>query len=50
MKIKYFIAIFLVIVVPMLIGVGLYYIKDESIGYSNVCNHWLYPEICGPGE
>jgi nitrite reductase/ring-hydroxylating ferredoxin subunit len=50
MKIKYFIAVFLVAVLPVLIGLWLYSIKDQHFGYSNVCSHFLHPEICGEGD
>jgi nitrite reductase/ring-hydroxylating ferredoxin subunit len=44
---KYLIATFIVVVLPILIGIGLYSIKDKHYGYSNVCSHFLHPEICG---
>lgn len=42
-----------IIVWTMIIGttavimLGLYQLRDSHIGFSNVCNEFLYPDTCG---
>jgi len=50
MKIKYFVAFFVVFVIPILIGFGLYSIRNEHHAVTNVCNEFFYPELCGNDE
>jgi hypothetical protein len=44
---KYAIATFVAFLLPILIGMGLYSIKDKHYAVTNVCNEQLYPDICG---
>lgn len=44
---KYSIAIFVAFILPILICVGLYSIKDQHYGVTNVCNEQFYPDLCG---
>ena len=44
---KFAIAIFVAFILPVLIGFGLYTIKDKHYGVTNVCNEHFYPDLCG---
>lgn len=44
---KYVIASFVAFGLPVLIGLGLYTIKDKHYGVTNVCNEQFYPDLCG---
>lgn len=44
---KYAIATFVAFILPVLIGLGLYAIKDQHYGVTNVCNEQFYPDLCG---
>jgi uncharacterized membrane protein len=45
--VKFFIGIFLAIGIPILVGLGLWSIKDKHFGVTNVCNEQFYPDLCG---
>jgi hypothetical protein len=44
---KFVIATFVAFGLPILIGVGLYAIKDQHYAVTNVCNEQFYPDLCG---
>jgi len=47
---KYLIAIFVAFVLPILICLGLYWIKDKHYAVTNVCNEQFYPDLCGKSK
>ena len=47
---KYAIATFVAFILPVLIGLGLYAIKDQHYGVTNVCNEQFYPDLCGKSK
>lgn len=47
---KYVVATFVAFVLPVLIGVGLYSIRDKHYATTNVCNATFYPDLCGQKE
>jgi hypothetical protein len=44
---KYFIGVLIVFIIPIVIGLGLWSIKDKHFGFTNVCNEQFYPDLCG---
>lgn len=44
---KYAVSILVAFVLPVLIGIGLYNIRDKHYAVTNVCNAALYPDLCG---
>jgi hypothetical protein len=43
---KYLIAGFVAFGIPILIGAGLYTIRNDHYAVTNVCNETFYPELC----
>jgi len=47
---KYAIATFVAFILPVLVGAGLYSIRDKHYAVTNVCNETFYPDLCGKKE
>lgn len=44
---KYLVSTLVAFVLPVVIGIGLYSIRDKHYAVTNVCNADFYPDLCG---
>lgn len=44
---KYLVSTLVAFVLPVVIGMGLYSIRDKHYAVTNVCNGDFYPDLCG---